>query len=91
MENDKDGKRVFPDDWKVGWAMFSKFSEITREDLTVVFSKVAPTLTVQQLLDTLQPTMEFEASMSRKWSTPVCTDPESHFNTALCLIFATHR
>ncbi|KAF9793124.1 Vps53-like protein [Thelephora terrestris] len=71
MENDKDGKRVFPDDWKVGWAMFSKFSEITREDLTVVLSKVAPTLTVQQLLDTLQPTMEFEASMSRKWSTPV--------------------
>ena len=71
MENEKDGKRIFPEDWKVGWAMFSKFSDITREDLTVVLSKVAPTLTVQQLLETLQPTMEFEASMSRKWSAPV--------------------
>lgn len=80
MENDKDGKRVFPDDWKVGWAMFAKFSEITREDLTVVLSKVAPTLTVQLLLDTLQPTMEFEASMSRKWSTSVCTHPEPYLN-----------
>jgi hypothetical protein len=39
MENDKDGKRVFPDDWKVGWAMFAKFSEITREDLMVVIVK----------------------------------------------------
>lgn len=80
MENDKDGKRVFPDDWKVGWAMFAKFSEITREDLTVVFSKVAPTLVVQQLLDTLQPTMEFEASMSRKWSAPVCANPKLYLN-----------
>lgn len=75
MENDKDGRRVFPDEWKVGWAMFSKFSEITREDLAVVLSKAAPTLTVQQLIDTLQPTMEFEASMCRKWSTPVAPIP----------------
>lgn len=77
MENDKDDKRVFPDDWKVGWAMFAKFSEITREDLTAVMSKAAPALTVQQLLDTLQPTMEFEAFISRKYSTPVCTNPDS--------------
>lgn len=76
MESDRDGKRIFPDDWKVGWAMFAKFSEITREDLTAVLSKAAPTLTVQQLLDTLQPTMEFEASMSRKWSASVRTDLE---------------
>ena len=79
MENDKDGIRVFPDDWKVGWALFAKFSEITREDLTVVLSRVAPTLTVQHLLDTLQPTMEFEVFMSRKWSASVCTDLESPF------------
>lgn len=90
MENDKDGKRVFPDDWKVGWAMFSKFSEITREDLTVVLSKVAPTLTVQQLIDTLQPTMEFEASMCRKWSTPVRADPQPCRNNFPCLIFVVH-
>jgi len=76
MENDKDDKRVFPDDWKVGWAMFAKFSEITWEDLTVVMSKAAPTLTVQQLLDTLQPTMEFETFISRKYSAPVCTNPD---------------
>ena len=75
MENDKDDKRVFPENWKVGWAMFAKFSEITREDLTVVMSKAAPTLTVQQLLETLQPAMEFEAFMSRKYSAPVCTNP----------------
>lgn len=82
MENDKDKKRVFPDDWKVGWAMFSKFSEITRDDLAVVLSKAAPTLTVQQLIDTLQPTMEFEASMCRKWSTPVRVYPEPRFQTS---------
>ena len=87
MENDKDGKRVFPDDWKVGWAMFAKFSEITREDLTVVLSKAAPTLTVQQLLDTLQPAMEFEAFVSRKWSASVCIDLRSCFSNVPWLIF----
>jgi hypothetical protein len=76
MEDDKDDKRVFPDEWKVGWAMFAKFSEITREDLMGVLSKAAPTLTVQQLLDALQPTMEFEASMSRKYSVSVGPDLE---------------
>lgn len=30
MENDPESRRVFPEDWKVGWALFSKFSEITR-------------------------------------------------------------
>lgn len=90
MENEKDGKRVFPGDWKVGWAMFAKFSEITREDLTVVLSKAAPTLTVQQLLDTLQPAMEFETSMSRKWSASVCADLQLHFNNVVWLIFMTH-
>jgi len=83
MENDKDGKRVFPDDWKVGWAMFAKFSEITREDLAVVLSKAAPTLTVQQLLDTLQPTMEFETFVSRKWSASVRTNLEPRFSKVL--------
>lgn len=90
MENDKDNKRVFPDDWKVGWAMFSKFSEITREDLAVVLSKSGSTLTVQQLLDTLQPTMEFEAFMSRKYSASVCTDLVSRFNSVPRLISVMH-
>jgi len=76
MENDKDDKRVFPDDWKVGWAMFAKFAEITREDLTLLLSRAAQTLTVQQLLETLQPAMEFEAFISRKYSVPVCTGPD---------------
>lgn len=90
MENDKDGKRVFPGDWKVGWAMFAKFTEITREDLAVVLSKAAATLTVQQLLDTLQPAMEFEAFMSRKWSASVCTEHEPRSSSVLCLIFVMH-
>ena len=90
MENDKDDKRVFPEDWKVGWAMFAKFSEITREDLAVVLSKTAPTLTVQQLLDTLQPTMEFEAFMSRKYSTSVCTDLEPRLGNVPRLISVMH-
>ena len=90
MENDKDGKRVFPDDWKVGWAMFAKFSEITREDFAVVLTKAAATLTVQQLLDTLQPTMEFEALMSRKWSASVCSGLEPRSSNVLRLIFMMH-
>lgn len=30
MENDQESRRIFPEDWKVGWALFAKFSEITR-------------------------------------------------------------
>lgn len=87
LENDNENRRVFPGEWRVGWAMFAKFSEITRyllstvlyvsshilnsEDLTVVLSKVGAGLTVQLLLDTLQQTIEFESSISRKYATPV--------------------
>jgi hypothetical protein len=87
LENDNENRRVFPGEWRVGWAMFAKFSEITRyfpftavcvsshilnsEDLTVVLSKAGAGLTVQLLLDTLQQTIEFESSISRKYATPV--------------------
>ncbi|KAI0929946.1 hypothetical protein AcV5_006778 [Taiwanofungus camphoratus] len=61
--------RVFPEEWKVGWFLCSKFIEITRDDMTVLLSKAGSKLTVKQLLDTLQETMEFEASIARKFIT----------------------
>ncbi|KAH9944691.1 Vps53-like protein [Amylocystis lapponica] len=63
--------RVFPAEWKVGWFLTSKFVEITRDDMTVLLSKAGSKLTVKQLLDTLQETMDFEASMTRKYATPL--------------------
>ncbi|KAJ8494966.1 hypothetical protein ONZ51_g1987 [Trametes cubensis] len=61
--------RVFPADWKVGWFLTAKFIEITRDDMTALLSKAGSKLTVKQLLDTLQETMEFEASITRKFGT----------------------
>ncbi|KAJ6498983.1 Vps53-like protein [Mycena sanguinolenta] len=62
--------RVFPSDWKVGWYLLAKFSEITRDDLAALLSKTGASLTVKTLLDTLQLTAEFESSMVKKWATP---------------------
>ncbi|KAJ7497608.1 Vps53-like protein [Mycena latifolia] len=62
--------RVFPSDWKVGWHLLAKFSEITRDDLAALLSKAGTSLTVKALLDNLQLTAEFEASMVKKWATP---------------------
>ncbi|KAI9067270.1 hypothetical protein FKP32DRAFT_1673066 [Trametes sanguinea] len=59
--------RVFPAEWKVGWSLTAKFIEITRDDMTALLSKAGSKLTVKQLLDTLQETMEFEASITRKF------------------------
>jgi vacuolar protein sorting-associated protein 53 len=39
--------------------------------MTSLLSKVGSSLTVKLLLDTLQVTTEFEASMAKKWATPV--------------------
>lgn len=39
--------------------------------MTVLLSKAGSKLTVKQLLDTLQETMEFEASIARKFITSV--------------------
>ncbi|KAI0645796.1 Vps53-like protein [Trametes meyenii] len=61
--------RVFPAEWKVGWFLTAKFIEITRDDMTVLLSKAGSKLVVKQLLDTLQETMEFETSVTRKFST----------------------
>ncbi|GBE80590.1 predicted protein [Sparassis crispa] len=63
--------RVFPAEWRVGWFLCSKFIEITRDDISVLLSKAGSKLTVKQLLDTLQETMDFEASMTRKYATPI--------------------
>ncbi|KAI0744093.1 Vps53-like protein [Daedaleopsis nitida] len=63
--------RVFPAEWKVGWFLTAKFIEITRDDMTALLSKAGSKLTVKQLLDTLAETMEFEASVMKKYSTPL--------------------
>ncbi|KAF7361607.1 Vacuolar protein sorting-associated protein 53 [Mycena venus] len=62
--------RAFPSDWKVGWHLLAKFSEITRDDLAALLSKTGASLTVKTLLDNLQLTAEFESSMVKKWATP---------------------
>lgn len=43
----------------------------SRNDMTSLLSKAAPSLTVTALLDNLQLTTEFESSMAKKWVTPV--------------------
>ncbi|KAJ7772691.1 Vps53-like protein [Mycena maculata] len=62
--------RVFPSDWKVGWHLLAKFSEITRDDLAALLSKTGTSLSVKALLDNLQLTADFENSMVKKWATP---------------------
>ncbi|TFK44162.1 Vps53-like protein [Crucibulum laeve] len=62
--------RVFPSEWRVGWHLLAKFSEITRDDLSTLLVKARSSLTVKSLLDNLQLTTEFETSMARKWATP---------------------
>ena len=39
--------------------------------MTALLSKAGSTLTVKQLLDALQLIIEFEASMAKKYATPV--------------------
>lgn len=62
--------RVFPSEWRVGWHLLAKFAEITRDHVTTLLTKMGPSLTVKSLLENIQITLEFEASMSRKWVTP---------------------
>ncbi|KDQ27540.1 hypothetical protein PLEOSDRAFT_1104224 [Pleurotus ostreatus PC15] len=62
--------RVFPAEWKVGWHLLAKFSEVTRDDLTSLLSKAHSSLTVTSLLEYLQTTTEFEATMAKKWGAP---------------------
>ncbi|KZT71823.1 hypothetical protein DAEQUDRAFT_744138 [Daedalea quercina L-15889] len=69
--HDTEQGRVFPAEWKVGWFLCAKFIEITRDDMTVLLSKAGAKLSVKQLLDTLQETMDFEAYITRKYATPV--------------------
>lgn len=42
-----------------------------RDDMTALLSKAGSKLTVKQLLDTLQETMDFESSITRKFGTSV--------------------
>ncbi|KAJ7072043.1 Vps53-like protein [Mycena amicta] len=60
--------RVFPPEWRVGWHLLAKFSDITRDDIAALLSKAS--LNVKALLDNLQLTAEFESSMAKKWATP---------------------
>ncbi|KIY61936.1 hypothetical protein CYLTODRAFT_494967, partial [Cylindrobasidium torrendii FP15055 ss-10] len=65
--------RVFPGEWRVGWHLLTKFTDITRDDLTTLLSKSATALTVKSLLEDLQIVSEFEGTISRKWATPIST------------------
>lgn len=62
--------RVFSAEWKVGWHLLAKFTEITKDDIAALLLKAKPSLTVKVLLDNLQITIEFESAMARKWATP---------------------
>ncbi|KAF9073619.1 Vps53-like protein [Rhodocollybia butyracea] len=61
--------RVFPSEWRVGWHLLAKFTEITRDDITTLLSTAGKSLTVQTLLDNIQIVAEFESSMAKKWAT----------------------
>lgn len=85
--HENEAGRAFPIDWRVDWELFAKFAEITRlviyfyvrsgvdvdgrDDISVLLSKAGPSLTVKVLLDTLQQTTEFEASIAKKYATTV--------------------
>lgn len=45
--------------------------KLARDDMTALLSKAGSKLTVKQLLDTLQETMDFELSITRKFGTSV--------------------
>ncbi|KAK2461334.1 hypothetical protein APHAL10511_006861 [Amanita phalloides] len=62
--------RVFPGEWRVGWYLLVRFTEITREDIAALLSKAGSSLSVKSLLDNLQMTVEFESAMAKKWATP---------------------
>ncbi|TFK53541.1 hypothetical protein OE88DRAFT_1655697 [Heliocybe sulcata] len=61
---------VWPEAWKVDWGLVAKFVDLTREDMVGLLSKAGSALDVKVLLDTLQQTLDFEASMSRKLGAP---------------------
>lgn len=44
-----------------------------RDDMTTLLAKAGSNLTVKLLLDTLQEVLDFEASIAKKFVTPVCS------------------
>ncbi|KAG1727197.1 hypothetical protein EDD22DRAFT_1016813 [Suillus occidentalis] len=62
--------RVFPSEWKVGWALFTKFVAITSGDLIASLSKAGSSLMIKALLEALRQTIDFESSMAKKWLMP---------------------
>ncbi|EIN11438.1 hypothetical protein PUNSTDRAFT_118834 [Punctularia strigosozonata HHB-11173 SS5] len=70
--HDQEVARVFPPEWHVGWALVTRFADITRDDMATLLAKgeASKSLPVSLLLETLQQTLEFEASMAKKYATP---------------------
>lgn len=62
--------RAFPSEWRVSWHLLAKFAETTGDHVTTLLTKTGSSLTVKALLDNLQITTEFEASIAKKWATP---------------------
>ncbi|GAA6017676.1 hypothetical protein JCM11491_001165 [Sporobolomyces phaffii] len=61
---------LFPTSWNVGAVLAGSFSEVTKNDLKSVLAKVASTLDVNLLLESIAQTNEFERDMARKYSMP---------------------
>ncbi|GAA5897830.1 Vps53p [Sporobolomyces salmoneus] len=59
---------LFPASWNVGAVLAGSFSEVTKDDLKNVLSKVSATLDVNLLLESIAQTTEFERDMARKFS-----------------------
>ncbi|EPQ57099.1 hypothetical protein GLOTRDRAFT_137518 [Gloeophyllum trabeum ATCC 11539] len=69
--HDAEAAGAWPEEWRVGWALVAKFVDFTREDMVGLLSKAGSALDVKLLLDTLQQTLDFEASMARKLGAPL--------------------
>ncbi|GAA5834429.1 hypothetical protein JCM3766R1_005209 [Sporobolomyces carnicolor] len=66
--HEEENGNLFPANWNVGGVLAGSFSEVTKDDLKNVLSKVSSTLDVNLLLESIAQTTEFERDMARKFS-----------------------
>lgn len=60
---------AFPDSWKAERWLVRRFADVTKEDLRSVLIREQSRLNVSTLMDALNSTLEFEATMSRRYNT----------------------
>uniref|UniRef100_V5EXX2 Uncharacterized protein n=2 Tax=Kalmanozyma brasiliensis (strain GHG001) TaxID=1365824 RepID=V5EXX2_KALBG len=75
---------AFPDSWKAERWLVRRFADVTKEDLRSVLIREQSRLNVSTLMDALNSTLEFEATMSRRYNTSFedLIAPPSSANTA---------